>query len=340
MDRLDDALEILDGAGPDYGGGLANHGPMAAEALFALDQADAVVPFTERYRRKLGDEPAPGRPVESAAIRGALGQMRRYPDWLALFLREFREGPWEPAVDRWVYELAPGFAGAAAHGVIRAGHAARSLARSDTPGRRKELARGFAYWAATHQTLPRDESRPARLTPEEALAHVPRLPEGVRRTGSIAQGLELAASLPDFPGVIALVDVGSPESFVPALGKAFARVFLAGTKPPGRTIALVHAVTGPAAAGLLVPHVSARTATRLLAFAWQAAAGIYAVFGRPSGSLEVGAPGRTREALIAGAVRSGDEHAIKFTEACLRLDAAAPSPVFQAAASQAVELLS
>ena len=340
MDRLDDALEILDGAGPDYGGGLANHGPMAAEALFALDQADAVVPWTERYRRKLGDEPAPGRPVESTAIRDALGQMRRYPDWLALFLREFREGPWEPAVDRWVYELAPGFAGAAAHGVIRAGHAARSLARSDTPGRRKELARGFAYWAATHQTLPRDESRPARLAPEEALAHVPRLPEGVRRTGSIAQGLELADSLPDFPGVIALVDVGSPESFVPALGKAFARVFLAGTKPPGRTIALVHAVTGPAAAGLLVPHVSARTATRLLACAWQAAAAIYAVFGRPPGSLEVGVPGTTREALIAGAVRSGDEHAIKFTEACLRLDAAAPSPVFQAAASQAVELLS
>ena len=99
-------------------------------------------------------------------------------------------------------------------------------------------------------------------------------------------------------------------------------------------------MTGPAATGLLVPHVSARTATRLLAFAWQAAAGIYAVFGRPSGSLEVGAPGTTREALIAGAVRSGDEHAIKFTEACLRLDAAAPSPVFQAAASQAVELLS
>ena len=340
MDRLDDALEILDGAGPDYGGGLANHGPMAAEALFALDQVDAVVPFTERYRRKLGDEPAPGRPVESAAIRNALGQMRRYPDWLALFLREFREGPWEPVVDRWVYELAPGFAGAAAHGVIRAGHAARSLARHDTPGRRKEIARGFAYWAATHQTLPRDESRPAHLTPDEALAHVPRVPDDVRRTGSIAQGLELATSLPDFPGVISLVDAGSPGSFVPALGETFARVFLAGTKASGRTIALIHGVTGPAAAGLLVPHVSERTAARLLACAWQVGAAIYAVFGRPPDAAEVGEPEVTREALIAAAVKSGDEHAIKFTEACLRLDAAAPSAVFQAAASQAVELLS
>jgi hypothetical protein len=340
MDRLDDALEILDGAAPDYGGGLANHGPMAAEALFTLEQADAVVPWTERYRRKLGDEPAPGRPVERAAIRNALGQMRRYPDWLALFLEEFREGPWEPAVDRWVYELSPGFAGAAAHGVIRAGHAARSLARHDTPGRRKELARGFAYWAATHQTLPREESRPAHLTPDQALAHVPRVPDDVRRTGSIAQGLELAASLPDFPGVISLVDAGSPESFVPALGEAFARVFLAGTKASGRTIALVHAVTGPAAAGLLVPHVSARTAARLTVCAWQVGAAIYAVFGRPLEPAEVGAPRTTREALVAAAVKSGDEHAIKFTEACLRLDAAAPSPAFRLAAARAIELLS
>ena len=340
MDRLDDALEILDGAGPEYGGGLANHGPMAAEALFTLEQPGAVVPWTERYRRKLGDEPAPGRPVERGAIRDALGQMRRYPDWLALFLEEFREGPWKPALDRWTHELAPGFAGAAAHGVIRVGHAARSLARHDTPGRRKELARGFAYWAATHQTLPTKETWPAHLAPDQALAHVPRVPDDVRRTGSIAQGLKLVAALPDFPGVISLVDAGVPETFLPAVGETFARAFLAGTTTSGRTIALIHAVTGPAAAGLLVPHVSPRTAARLLASAWQAGAAIYAVFGKPLGSGAVGTPHATREALIAGAVKSGDEHAIKFTEACLRLDAAAPSPVFRAATSRAIELLS
>jgi hypothetical protein len=340
MDRLDDALEILDGAGPEYGGGLANHGPMAAEALFTLEQPAAVVPWTERYRRKLGDEPAPGSPVARDALRDALGQMRRYPDWLALFLEEFREGPWEPAVDRWVYELAPGFAGGAAHGVIRVGHAARSLARHDTPGRRKELARGFAYWAATHQTLPRRESGAAHLAPDRALALVPRLAEGTRPRGSISQGLKLVDTLPDFPGVISLVDTGRPESFVPAVGEAFARVFLAGTASSGRTIALIHAVTGPAAAGLLVPHVSPRTAARLLAFAWQTAAAIHAVWGESPQPGEVGAFRATREALIAGAVKSGDEHAIKFTEACLRLDAAAPSPAFRPAASRAIELLS
>ena len=339
MDRLDDALVILDGAGPEYAGGLANHGPMAAEALFALEQADAVVPWTERYRRKLGDEPAPGIPVDRAAFREALGQMRRYPDWLALFLAEFREGPWKPALDRWTFELAPGFAGAAAHGVIRVGHAVRSLARLDAPGRRKELARGFAYWAATHQTLPVKKTWPAHLTPDQALAHVPRLPPDARPSGSIARGLKLVATLPEFPAVISLVDAGMPE-FVPALGETFARVFLAGTKTSGRTIALIHAVTGPAAAGLIVPHVSPRTAARLLACAWQAAAAIYAVWGKPPEAAEAGEQRATREELIAAAVKSGDEHAIKFTEACLRLDAAVPSPAYRAAASRAVELLS
>ena len=130
-----------------------------------MEQAGAVVPWTERYRRKLGDEPAPGKRVERAAIRDALGQMRRYPDWLALFLEEFREGPWEPSVDRWVYELAPGIRGRR-HPRRHPGRArGASLARHDTPGRRKELARGFAYWASTHQTLPLKETWPAHLTP-------------------------------------------------------------------------------------------------------------------------------------------------------------------------------
>jgi len=69
MDRFDDALEILDGAGPEYAGGLSNHGPMAAEALFAMGRADAVVPWTEGYRRKLGDEPAPAVGKYRALVR-------------------------------------------------------------------------------------------------------------------------------------------------------------------------------------------------------------------------------------------------------------------------------
>ena len=45
---IDDVLEILASTGPEYGDrGLANHGPMAAEALFALDRPDAAIPWVE-----------------------------------------------------------------------------------------------------------------------------------------------------------------------------------------------------------------------------------------------------------------------------------------------------
>ena len=34
--EIDEALEMLEGTGPEFTGGLSNHGPMAAEALVAL----------------------------------------------------------------------------------------------------------------------------------------------------------------------------------------------------------------------------------------------------------------------------------------------------------------
>ena len=50
---IDEALELLEETGPEFGGGLANHGPMAAEALFVLGRGEAVVPWVERYKRRL-----------------------------------------------------------------------------------------------------------------------------------------------------------------------------------------------------------------------------------------------------------------------------------------------
>ena len=39
---IDEALTILQGYGPEYGGGLSNHAPMAAEALVALRRPEAL----------------------------------------------------------------------------------------------------------------------------------------------------------------------------------------------------------------------------------------------------------------------------------------------------------
>jgi hypothetical protein len=43
MTTMDDVLDILHRTGPEFGRGLANHGPMAAEALLALGCPDAVL---------------------------------------------------------------------------------------------------------------------------------------------------------------------------------------------------------------------------------------------------------------------------------------------------------
>ena len=47
-----------------------------------------------------------------------------------------------------------------------------------------------------------------------------------------------------------------------------------------------------------------------------------------------------REELFNRAIECGDEHAIKFTEVCLRERAFNPEPAFLTAADRAIELLS
>src|SRR5262249_16773581 len=60
---------------------------------------------------------------------------------------------------------------------------------------------------------------------------------------------------------------------------------------------------------------------------------LYAAFGSDTPAMgEVDAPVISRDTLIDAAAAHGDEHVIKFTEACLREDGIRPSPAFAAAA--------
>jgi hypothetical protein len=73
----DEVLDILHRTGPEFGGGLANHGPMAAEAMWALGRPDAVLPWVERYKSRLQDCPAHSQPIAREAWRDALGHINR-----------------------------------------------------------------------------------------------------------------------------------------------------------------------------------------------------------------------------------------------------------------------
>jgi hypothetical protein len=263
-------------------------------------------------------------------------------DWNAYFAEALAEAPWPDVVARWVARLAPAFCASATHGVLRVGHAVRSLEDAETPARRRELARGLAYWAAAYQTLPAGGDAPVATTPRAAIGRVPLVPEAERRfTGTIVSSLEALAAFPAFAPVIGLVDVrDEPARVVAALTETFACVYLANARDALGVIVFIHGITSVAALRSLLPHLPEDVARQATRYAWQSSAALYAAFGSaPVSPGDVEPPRESRETLIDMAIACGDEHAIKLTEACLREHALNPSSAYLAAARHALGAL-
>ena len=340
-EAMEEALGLLAKTGPEYAGRLANHGPMAAEALVVLGRPDAVVPWVETYRRRLYEHPSGGHPIDAKAWREAMGKGERVGDWIVFFDRQVEERPWKDVLAEWVPRLAPGVIAAAFHGVIRTAHATRSLDARETRARRLELAEGLGYWAATYEVLPESAAAAGRRTPLAAMPEVSSLPADRQiHTGNITDRLAPLERFPPFAGVADMVDVsGDASAFISNLTEAFATVYVENV-PPGSVITYIHAVTGPSAIRLLLPHLDAAARAALLRYGWQGAAALYAASGgKWASTTPSAAPGGDRDDLVDRAVATGDEHAIKFTEACLREHALNPKPVYLAAARSAVARL-
>ena len=340
---MDDALEMLSAYGPDLANGLTSHAPMAAEALCALGRPEAVIPWLDRYRNGMLPRPAPRQRIAHDRWRDALAQFDRVADWSAFFEEELQAGPWREVLNGWVGRLAPGICASATHGVIRVGHAVRSLAESASPLRLRELADGLGYWAANYQELPtnpRAADRP--LSPRDAITQVAVVPPDRRRfSGTITSSLEALSEFPEFAPVIGLIDVsGDARRLVAELTNVFARIYLSNTHDVLTAIVFIHGVTSVAALGNILPYLDDATARAALRFAWQAGCGLYAAFGsRPAPAGEIEPPRVDPDSLVDMAIAHGDEHAIKFTEACLRYDAFHPSPAYLAAARNALHVL-
>jgi hypothetical protein len=228
------------------------------------------------------------------------------------------------------------------HGVLRAGHAARALAHGDTAERRRELADGLAYWAAEYQALPSGPRAAAPVSPSAAIRRVATIPPAERGTfDSLTGALTQLDRFAPFQGVLHAVDPATDvDGFLSDLAATFARVYLANARDPLTTIAFVHTVTGPAALRPILPHLDADAARAAVRFAWQASAGLYATFATAPPAADAGDPARLdRDELIDRAVATGDEHAIKFTAACLDEHARTPEPVFLVAAEHAIRAL-
>ncbi len=337
---LDAALDILSGYGPQLSNGNFNHAPMVAEALCALGRPDAVMPWILRYRERLVARGPVGEPIHPDEWRGALGKRDRFAAWSAFFAEELPGAAWCKVLDLWVGRLAPGVSTAATHGAIRVGHAVRGLAAGESPQRLRELADALASWAAGYSELPAARGLAnGALTPREAIALVAVMPPGQRPPGNITAAL---AGLGDeFAHVIGLVDLGGDiDGLLAQLTELFARVYLANVRDPLTAIVFIHGVTSLTALGHVVPYLDDAAARRLLRYGWQAGCGLYACFGSGAGlSIDI-APGEANaESLIERALANGDEHVIKFTEACFYRDALAPSPAYPAAVANVLGVI-
>jgi hypothetical protein len=339
---LDEALETIAAYGTELKNGNSNHAPMVAEALCAMGHPETVMPWITQYRERMLPRPPVRDRIRREAWREALGQRGRFTDWSAFFGEELQEAPWREVLDRWVKHLAPGFCAAATHGVIRVGHAVRGLGESETRWRLRELADALAGWAKSYEELPTsDPIVKGRMTPQEALAKIPIVPLDRRSSGNIVSALRILTEFPDFASTIGLIDIdGEIAAILAKLTEAFARVYLANANDLATTIAFIHGVTSLTALGSIVPAISDRTARTGLRFAWQSGCALYACYASGADMVEeIELREQDTDRLVDRAIANGDQHVIKFTEACMRRHALGPSPVYFAAVDHVLGMM-
>jgi hypothetical protein len=322
-----DALDRLRGTGPEFNSFLANHGPMAAEAMVQLHAADHVPGWVDWYRTRLTPEPEVRGRLRADEWRHHLGDVRFVGDWSALFERRIIEIGWQQTILEWWPRLLPGLSASATHGVIRTAHAVRSL-RALRPSESDEqavlaaeLARGLALWASRYQLLPGWPGLNGRHEAVDAVAGLPRLNPDEPSVGPGVGGrLGAVVRLRGFPD--ALDHWGAPadtDAALTSIVSAAARVLAARDDAP---IAFCHTVTAPAALRLVLPELPTELHRPTVAAGWQVVAGVISAYAAPGlaterDHVEVD-PAPLLAELGPKAVEHGDEHVIKLAEAALR----------------------
>ena len=332
---LDEAYARLHRTGPEFQGWLSNHGPMAVEALVRHGHGPSVHGWLDAYVRRLEDFPRGLRPIRDEDWPEALGDARRIADWTSYFQYRVIEAPWRVVLNTWWPRLLPGLTAAATHGVIRVGHAVRSLLTDgDSPARHAELAHALAYWAArwspvagldvalsghTLQPPARSADTPTSVLIHDALAKIPLLS---RRTGGIVERLDRLGRMEAWPSLLVPPALPATPDAVEGwlaelIDEAVVRYLQYGQ---GDEIMLVHSVTAPTAVLRTLPALHRRLWAPSARAAWAATAALTSIYGTATPAPpEILPHPATRSAAdaFARAVDHGDEHVIKFADAAL-----------------------
>ncbi|GAA5083889.1 questin oxidase family protein [Nocardia iowensis] len=341
LDAVNDALERLDDLGYERnlgGGDLANHGPMGAEALAVLGHGDAVPGWIETYRNAAPhhEPPVPYQRLDGsdeADWRAALGDIGRAGDFEELFLREMAEEGWRAVLVRWWPRLLPGPMTGLTHGLIRTAHAVRGLAATaqPTPSQLRELARGLGYWAARFIDAPGPGRLTGRSNVAAALTAIPRLTEPPNSPQEGLARMRNPHSMPGYADALGILAPDHIDRLLSDMTANYAGVCVAHSAH-GFPIPLLHGVTAPAAARLVLPQLPRQLHEPTVAALWQAQVTLLMMITTGNDGEESALTRAQRaevpawDELIGRAVEHGDEHVIKFTEACLREHALRPDP--------------
>jgi hypothetical protein len=343
-DELLAAYERLHDNGPEFGGdeegnhGLTNHGPMAAEVMVRRGLDVDLDRWLDRYVRRLADLPAPADRITD--WRAALGDARRIADWTAYFREELRARPWRDTLATWWPRLLPGIAAGSTHGVIRVGHAVRTLRAATSPQALDELANGLAFWAARWRPVPTDGVGTPAAGASSALDGLPELPD---RSGFIAHRLTRLAAMPEWPAAVAALPVPAEAEDVPAalaslVDAATVRYLRVGRDAP---VLLVHTATAPNAILHCLPVLPPAQWRPSLVAGWAAAAAITVTYAGPPADH----PATLRNAddpaavLLDRATDHRDEHVLKFADTAVESWERTGDPDALAAAHLAADLI-
>jgi hypothetical protein len=228
------------------------------------------------------------------------------------------------------------------HGLIRTAHAVRCLTATANPEdlALTELARGLAYWAARYRQLPGEAALTGNHTVAEAVARLSRTsPEGARQSGRSP-----LADLPNNPGYAQALRALSPLAAgrrLCEMTSTFAGVYIA--QPDGPPVPMIHGVTAPAAMRIALAQLPDELHAPSVAGMWRVHVALLLIFTHDADAerdiLKTAATTGllSWHDLFGRALVHGDEHVIKFTEACYRENALQPDPRFAAAVQAALQ---
>lgn len=319
---LDEAYQRLHTSGPErVEGWLTNHAPMTVEALARHGHGDAIHHWIDVYLPALDDAPRGLDPVTDENWREALGDGKRLGDWPVWFRRHLAEREWTDVLAEWWPRLLPGIAAGATHGVIRVGHAVRTL-REDGVNevRLEELVQALAYWAARWQPVTGFAPPSGDLDPLTALDGVPRIPD---QTGGINARLDQLTGVTSWTSSLAaLRPAADPDDghrrLTDVVSAATKRYLAFGH---GNATMLVHGATAPNAVLRALPSLPRDQWVTSANIGWAASAAVFASYApttpADAADLPSVAEGTDAADVFAAAAAHGDEHVVKLADTAL-----------------------